>query len=117
MSTTNPPKAKFDPLEAAKVTEAKNKADEATQQQTDWTAPPAPPVAKPAGKPAVKAPVVAPKGPRKLYRVKADKLVAFGGGYTAKLKAGTVLDPAGYGGAAGIEKLIAGGLQLEEFEG
>lgn len=110
-------RAKYDPLEAAKLAAEGGPAAPKTQA----------PAAKEAAAPSeVKTPSSAPTAPmapataaapsKKIkYRVVQDKRVSVSG-MLCDWKAGRVIDPAGYGGDAGIQRLKDQGLILEQIE-
>lgn len=120
-----PPKTKYDPLEAAKVTPASmSRDDDVTQaspaQPAQSVAYGAVPQATPAApaktsqKPVVQpTPPPAAPAPRTLYRVVAERTLSIRGQMN-RLPAGMMIDPEGYGGEEGIERLQKLGLQLEK---
>jgi len=94
-------KVKFDPLEAAKVP---------VEGDAPKAAPAAPAPKAPAATKSVAAP--AASAPATTYRVlEAIKVSVHG--VLISLSVGAEIDAAGYGGAPGIEKLIAQGVKLE----
>lgn len=116
-------KNKYDPLEAAKVTPASMKQDDElvaaqpaqpAQAVASGRTPQAQPAPAPPPAPSVKT-VDQPVTKRVMYEVEADKTVSIGGQMN-RLKVGTRLDPAGYGGEPGIQKLIDVGLKLKKIE-
>lgn len=126
--------AKFDPVEAAKIEHPGGHKPAARAKST--ASPPKPPVpahasaldeppAAPAPKPVPepqppvpRAPATTPPQPTSeqvaatRFRVLKDKMVSLHGG-TTLLRAGKVIDAAGYGGAPGIATLLAQGVELE----
>ncbi len=100
-------KTKYDPLEAAKIGADGEKAkDPPAFKNPDLdlsdveATPPATPRAKLAHKPHPK------------FRVTAPGRVSVSG-QICDMKKGDVIDSAGYGGEAGVEKLVNQGLKLE----
>ncbi len=106
-------KAKFDPLEAAKIPVVGDVPAPAVAPPVAPTAPtPAPEVA---AAPRSKTPVVPPPVACKKYRVVATTRFSSQGQLTT-LHAGAILDAAGYGGEPGIARMIADGIKLEAVE-
>jgi hypothetical protein len=101
-------KAKYDPLEAAKVAPDGGKVTKSDKTFVD--APPPPPTASEAPKPPDQEPP-APVAPRPRYRVLEARRVSVNG-QSVVMAAGRVLDSAGYGGDAGIARLVSQGLKL-----
>jgi hypothetical protein len=116
-------KAKFDPLEAAKLSSDGFKETPAATAPVTSPAPKAPstpaaaPTAKGVPSPSVASPpaAVAPPPKKVKYRVLEAKRVSCSG-QLIKMLPGRVIDPAGYGGEAGIAKLRGQGLKLDRFE-
>lgn len=106
-------RAKADPLEMAKVVDATVARDDATANRTQWAAPPAPRAPDPPP-----TPPVAPAPPRVYYVVEEDTRhpVSLSPGYTDRPKKGARIDPAGFGGEAGIERLKRLGVKLRRVE-
>lgn len=87
---------------------------------------PAPPSPAPRPPPAPQPPVIRPAA-RELpqpsaqvaaatrFRVKTTKMIVLRGGMTT-LRAGKVIEAAGYGGAPGIARLVEQGVELEPVE-
>jgi hypothetical protein len=105
------PKAKFDPLENAKVTDQTMAQDDAALAKSEWSQPAAEPDSdlEPPEAPALPT---EPPAPKVLFEVTADQRISLGGGQVHLFKVGTILDAAGYGGEEGIEKL---GLKLRRI--
>ena len=114
--------AKFDPLENVKIVdngdgEKKKLLDKKkTKKAASPPAPPAPkaaPQATPTPKPAPKAEAKAPLDASKKYRVLKDSLISINGRIT-RVRAGKILEARRYGGPAGLERLLATGVEVEE---
>jgi hypothetical protein len=107
-------KTKYDPLEAAKVTDKTKAKDEVSATRTDWdttdTEAPPPPVAAP----VVQLQATPATMPTKVtFEVVEAKLISLGANGMHRFKAGDRLDPAGYGGEERLHRL---GLNLRRIE-
>lgn len=107
-------KAKFDPLEAAKLSSDGFKETPAAPATSDKSAV-APAAAKAPSPSSVASPPAAVALPKVKYRVLEAKRISVSGQLVDML-AGRVIDPAGYGGQAGIDRLTSQGLKLDRFE-
>lgn len=107
-------KTKHDPLEAAKVTDKTQKVDDANLAREDWS-PPKPDETALEVMPVAASAPAEPPAKKKLYKLTVGRTLS-AGGYTGFFKAGSIFDPGGYGGEAGIQRMIDSGVQLEAFE-
>jgi hypothetical protein len=116
-------KTKFDPLEAAKVTSETRAKDEASAAKVKWDTtdvPPAPPpkvevapVAEATVAPEALSTPPPVRAKRTVFEVVEAKQVSIGAMGVHRFKVGDRLDPAGYGGEAGVLRL---GLNLKRVE-
>jgi hypothetical protein len=101
----------YDPVEEAKVSAPPK--GEKRKFEADEEAALIPPVSAPVKAKAVVAePVAPPVEPLKKYKVLADKNVSLNGAFTC-VRAGQVIDPAGFGPEA-VKHLLSQGVQMEE---
>lgn len=115
--------AKFDPVEAAKVEAPASKKTIRKMMDSVEVAPaqePSKPIAQApmASKPAVEPPKPSPEmmsGKMTKFRVKTSKMISWYGSMTT-LSAGSIVDWSGYGGPAGIARLVEQGVELEPIE-
>lgn len=118
--------AKFDPVEAAKIKpppgrgkDARPAAQAAATAQAEEPATPALEPAKP--QPPVGEVLARPLGARgytpgfRLYRVAKTKAFSWAGNMT-QLQAGAIVDPSSFGGAPGLDRLAAQGVELVGVE-
>lgn len=103
-------KAKYDPLEAAKLT-AENTAAPKTPAPATVAASSSPASSSPPSTPMATANEAALSPKRTLYRVKEARQVSVRG-QLVKMQAGRMIDPAGYD----VDKLAAQGLVMEPVE-
>lgn len=99
-------KAKYDPLEAAKVAPDGGKVTKPDKAFEDAPPLPSPPLAAPRAPESVAAIPVRPKF------VVTETCKVSVNGQVVTMEKGRVLDSAGYGGDAGIARLVAQGLKL-----